>query len=364
MAAAAQRVLAALVVVVAAAAVAATRPEPAAADSQNLLDNVPGRFQAFLTTYGRNYSSPAEYAHRLAVFTANLVRAVENQALDPTAVHGITQFSDLTEDEFARYYLGLRMPAHLAAAEASEDLPVGELPDDFDWRDRGAVTPVKNQGMCGSCWAFSAVGAVEGAHYLATGDLVSLSEQQLVDCDHQCDPEIHEACDSGCQGGLMNNAFEYLETAGGLDSEADYPYEGVGGTCRFDKDGITASLSKYKRVSVDEDQIAAHLVKYGPLAVGINAAWMQTYIAGVSCPLVCNKRGLNHGVLLVGYAKEGFAPLRMKEKPFWIIKNSWGSLWGNQGFYHICRGLGECGLNTMVSAVVAAEVNQAAVSTL
>ncbi|MDG6100420.1 hypothetical protein EXU34_23585, partial [Alteromonas sp. ZYF713] len=132
------------------------------------------------------------------------------------------------------------------------------------------------------------------------------------------------SCDAGCNGGLMNNAFEYILKAGGVQKESDYPYTGKDGTCHFDKSKIAASVANFSVISTDEDQIAANLVKNGPLAIGINAAWMQTYIGKVSCPYVCSKKRLDHGVLLVGYGSAGYAPSRLKDKPYWIIKNSWG----------------------------------------
>ncbi|PNX71870.1 cysteine proteinase rd19a-like protein, partial [Trifolium pratense] len=200
-------------------------------------------------------------------------------------------------------------------------------------------------------------GALEGAHYLATGKLESLSEQQLVDCDHVCDPEEYNSCDSGCNGGLMNNAFEYILQSGGVVAEKDYPYTGRDGTCKFDKSKVVSSVSNFSVVSLDEEQIAANLVKNGPLAIGINAAWMQTYMSGVSCPYICAKGRLDHGVLLVGFGKAGYAPIRLKEKPYWIIKNSWGENWGEEGYYKICRGRNVCGVDSMVSTVAAAQIN-------
>jgi cathepsin F len=309
------------------------------------------QFESFIKEFGKVYHTVEEYEHRFKVFKSNLLRALKHQALDPTASHGVTMFSDLTEEEFTTQYLGLKRPSALSTAPTAEPLPTGDLPPSFDWREKGAVGPVKNQGSCGSCWAFSTTGAVEGAHFLATGKLLSLSEQQLVDCDHQCDPEEAQACDAGCGGGLMTNAYKYVEEAGGLELESDYPYKGRDGKCQFNPNKVAAKVSNFTNIPIDEDQVAAYLIKSGPLAIAINAEFMQTYVAGVSCPIFCNKRNLDHGVLLVGYAEHGFAPARLAYKPYWIIKNSWGPMWGAKGYYKICRGHGECGLNTMVSAV-------------
>ncbi|KAK4490295.1 hypothetical protein RD792_000962 [Penstemon davidsonii] len=309
-------------------------------------------FSLFKAKYGKTYANQEEHDYRFSVFKANLRHARRHQLLDPSAVHGVTKFSDLTSDEFEKSYLGLhkrRLKVPVDAQKAPE-LPTNDLPTDFDWRDHGAVTPVKDQGSCGSCWSFSTTGALEGAHYLATGELLSLSEQQLVDCDHECDPDENDSCDAGCNGGLMNNAFEYTLKVGGLQKEKDYPYTGTDGVCKFNKNKIAASVSNFSVVSINDDQIAANLIKHGPLAVGINAAWMQTYIGGVSCPYICGK-SLDHGVLLVGYGAAGYAPIRLKNKPYWIVKNSWGESWGEDGYYKICRGRNVCGVESMVSTV-------------
>lgn len=316
--------------------------------------NAEHHFSIFKRKFGKSYATKEEHDYRFGVFQANLRRARRHQILDPSAVHGVTPFSDLTPTEFRKSYLGLRRRLKLPSdANTAPILPTDGLPDDFDWRERGAVTAVKNQGSCGSCWSFSTTGALEGANFLATGKLESLSEQQLVDCDHECDPEEPGSCDSGCNGGLMNSAFEYTLKAGGLMREEDYPYTGTDrGTCKFDKAKIAASVANFSVVSLDEDQIAANLVKNGPLAVAINAVFMQTYVGGVSCPYICSKR-LDHGVLLVGYGSAGYSPARMKDKPYWIIKNSWGEHWGESGFYKICRGRNICGVDSMVSTVAA-----------
>ncbi|KAB5561363.1 hypothetical protein DKX38_006320 [Salix brachista] len=325
--------------------------------SSNLLNAEQHHFSQFKSKFKKSYGSQEEHDYRFSVFKANLRRAARHQKLDPTASHGVTQFSDLTPAEFRKQVLGLRRLRLPKDANKAPILPTSDLPEDFDWRDKGAVGPVKNQGSCGSCWSFSATGALEGAHFLATGELVSLSEQQLVDCDHECDPEEPGSCDSGCNGGLMNSAFEYSLKAGGLMRKEDYPYTGTDrGACKFDKNKVAARVANFSVVSLDEDQIAANLVKNGPLAVAINAVFMQTYIGGVSCPYICSRR-LDHGVLLVGYGSAGYAPVRMKEKPYWIIKNSWGEKWGENGFYKICRGRNVCGVDSMVSTVAAVQTS-------
>ncbi|CAN8231865.1 unnamed protein product [Cochlearia groenlandica] len=324
-------------------------------ESDEHLLNAEHHFSLFKSKYEKAYATKEEHDRRFRVFRANLRRARRHQLLDPSAEHGVTQFSDLTPKEFRRRFLGLKRRLRLPTdTQTAPILPTSDLPEEFDWREQGAVTPVKNQGSCGSCWSFSAVGALEGAHFLATKKLVSLSEQQLVDCDHECDPEQANSCDSGCGGGLMNNAFEYTLKSGGLMKEEDYPYTGHDNTaCKFDKNAIAAKVSNFSVVSADEDQIAANLVTHGPLAIAINAMWMQTYIGGVSCPYVCSK-SQDHGVLLVGFGSAGYAPIRLKEKPYWIIKNSWGSMWGEHGYYKICRGRHNiCGMDTMVSTVAA-----------
>merc|ERR1711979_180689 len=212
------------------------------------------------------------------------------------------------------------------------------LPDGFDWCEKGAVNPVKNQQQCGSCWAFATVANIEGAGFAANKKLLSLSEQELVDCDTKTG-------DQGCSGGLPSNAYkDMIQSNLGLELESAYPYEAKNGQCKAQASSEKAFISGYQSVSTDEDQIAAALVKYGPLAIGINAGPMQFYHGGIASPwrILCNPKSLDHGVALVGFGAQ-------TSKKYWIIRNSWGPTWGEGGYYRIIRGKGACGLNTMVA---------------
>ncbi|VEN63981.1 unnamed protein product [Callosobruchus maculatus] len=225
-------------------------------------------------------------------------------------------------------------------------IPDIELPTEFDWRQKNAVTEVKDQGMCGSCWAFSTTGNVEGQYAIKYGKLLEFSEQELVDCDK---------LDDGCNGGLMDNAYRTIEKMGGLETEEDYPYEAENEKCHFVKSKSKVQLSGAVNISHDETDMAKWLVKNGPIAIAINANAMQFYVGGVSHPwkMLCSPKNLDHGVLIVGYGVHKY-PKFNKTLPYWIVKNSWGPRWGEQGYYRVYRGDGTCGLNqTPSSAIVA-----------
>lgn len=291
-------------------------------------------FDAWATAHGKEYSTE-EYAHRQAVFQQNSELIEKLNGLDNGAQYELNKFADLTPDEFRTRFLAKTPMGPLPeGTPVHPDLAVEDNPTSYDWRDHGAVTAVKNQEQCGSCWSFSTTGNIEGQWFLSGKTLVGLSEQQFVDCDK---------VDQGCNGGLPSNAYQYAIQAGGVESEADYPYLAMDSTCKFSADKVVATISNWTQVSTDEDQIAAFLVKTGPLSIGINAEWMQFYAGGVSDPLFCDPKKLDHGVLIVGYGVDG-------SKPYWIIKNSWGPTWGEKGYYRIVRGKGKCGLNTMVTS--------------
>mmetsp|Transcript_30214 Transcript_30214/g.42107 ORF Transcript_30214/g.42107 Transcript_30214/m.42107 type:complete len:241 (-) Transcript_30214:182-904(-) len=210
--------------------------------------------------------------------------------------------------------------------------------DSLDWTIKGAVTPVKDQGQCGSCWSFGTTGDIEGVHFLATGKLVSLSEQELVSCDDGGE-------DEGCNGGLQEDAFEFVIKQGGLVTEEEYPYTSGGGrTGRCDKSKekqkIGASISGWSQVSDNakgENKILKALIASGPITIGINATPMQDYDSGIDNPRRCSGQMLDHAVLIVGYGTEDGVD-------YWKIKNSWNTDWGEDGYYRIVRGVNKCGL--------------------
>ncbi|KAL0973891.1 hypothetical protein UPYG_G00212480 [Umbra pygmaea] len=299
-----------------------------------------GQFKEFMIRYNRTYSSQEEADRRLRVFHNNLKTAEKLQSLDQgTAEYGVTKFSDLTEDEFRSLYLNpLLTQQNLQRAMKPSAMPRGHAPPSWDWREHGAVSPVKNQGMCGSCWAFSVTGNIEGQWFVKTGKLLSLSEQELVDCD---------TVDQACGGGLPSNAYEAIEKLGGLETETDYSYTGKKQRSDFTTDKVTAYINSSVELSKDENEIAAWLAENGPVSVALNAFAMQFYRKGISHPLkiFCNPWMIDHAVLLVGYGER-------EKKPFWAIKNSWGEDYGEQGYYYLYRGSGLCGINKMCSSAI------------
>ncbi|XP_016063755.1 PREDICTED: cathepsin F [Miniopterus natalensis] len=296
-------------------------------------------FKYFVTTYNRTYKTEEEAQWRMSVFINNMVRAQKIQALDRgTAQYGVTKFSDLTEEEFRTIYLNPLLKEGLGKKMRLAKSLDDPAPPEWDWRNKGAVTKVKNQGMCGSCWAFSVTGNVEGQWFLKRGDLLSLSEQELVDCDK---------VDKACMGGLPSNAYSAIKTLGGLETEDDYSYSGHLQTCNFSADKVKVYINDSVELGRNEQNMAAWLAKKGPISIAINAFGMQFYRRGISHPLrlLCSPWFIDHAVLLVGYGNRS-------DVPFWAIKNSWGTDWGEEGYYYLHRGSGACGVNIMASSAV------------
>jgi len=292
----------------------------------------------------KRYGTAQEMEYRFNVFRDNLKIIEEMNAQYPGVQFGTNKFADITPEEFQKYYLSTKptIDESMPKAPLYPKEKLKDLPDSFDWVSKGAVTPVKNQGMCGSCWAFSAVANLEGLWYLSTKNLTRLSEQNLVDCDHECMTyEGEESCDAGCNGGLMPNAFEYVIKAGGINTEASYPYVGYDATCKFKPQNIGAKFSGWEMVSSDEDQMAQYLIDNGPIAIAVDATLFQFYMGGVIY-IPCGT-SLNHGVTIVGYGVE--TNIFFQTMPYWNIKNSWGQGWGENGYVRVQRGVGRCGVD-------------------
>eukprot|EP01092_Planopodium_desertum_P014820 TRINITY_DN75_c0_g1_i1.p1 TRINITY_DN75_c0_g1~~TRINITY_DN75_c0_g1_i1.p1 ORF type:complete len:333 (-),score=67.09 TRINITY_DN75_c0_g1_i1:58-1056(-) len=302
--------------------------------------------------HGKNYATPTEEARRQLIFNQNLGRIDALNNASRTAQFAMNKFGDLSPEEFKATYLSKVPAVRDPTAPVAPLYPISfiqAIPASFDWRTKGAVTPVKNQGQCGSCWAFSAIGNIEGQWFLSGKTLVGLSEQNLVDCDHHCIIyDGQKSCDQGCEGGLQPNAYEYIIGAGGVDTEASYPYEAVDDTCRFSTANIGAKISNYTMVSTDENQMAAYLYAHGPVAIAVDATVWQFYFFGI-LDVPCGT-SLDHGVLIVGYGS-GEDPV-FETVDFWNIKNSWGSDWGEEGYIRIERGVGECGCNLYASSSI------------
>jgi len=287
-------------------------------------------FQNFITKYGKSYSD-IEYGYRFNVFVENLKIAAEIQARETgTAIYGVTIFSDLTSEEFRAHYL---MPKELFAnfkVDESRVLPPlapAPLAASFDWRDKGAITPVKDQGQCGSCWAFSATETIESYAQIATGKLPVLSPQQIVDCDKTC---------YGCNGGWTENAFTYVQQAGGLDTLASYPYTARDGTCKFNKNSIGATVKSWGTVTKnhDENAMLTYVQSKGPLSVCVDASTWSSYRSGVikSCG-----KSVDHCVQLTGFSTQSSTDA-------WNVRNSWGTSWGVSGYLYVARGSNVCAI--------------------
>ena len=292
-------------------------------------------FQKFLIKYNKKYNTIAEYFLRYNVFKKNLQRFSQNKA---SYKMGINQFTDLTPTEFRKGYLNLDMK--LVNKINYKKVSVNsknDAPESWNWVDEGVFGPVKDQGYCGSCWAFSTMGNIEALNAMKTKEYVALSEQQLVDCDTEYD--------QGCNGGLMEYAFAYLVEKGCM-TEKDYPYVGYDDTCHYDESKVFLRIDSWLMLDTqDENEIKEFLYTNGPLAIAINADPFQYYTGGIidEDEWSCDPEGLNHGVVLVGYGNESGVD-------YWIIRNSWGDYWGEDGYVRVARGKGVCGVNTYVTS--------------
>ncbi|PIN26156.1 Cysteine proteinase Cathepsin L [Handroanthus impetiginosus] len=268
------------------------------------------------------------------------LRYIDEQNTMPNRTYklGLNRFADLTNEEYRKMYLGTRVDGkrRLTGTKSHRYNPkVGDkLPDSIDWRKKGAVVPVKDQGNCGSCWAFSAIAAVEGINQIVTGDLISLSEQELMDCD--------TSYDEGCYGGLMDYAFEFIINNGGIDSEEDYPYKGRNGHCdQYRKNAKIVTIDGYEDVTPYNEKALQKAAAHQPVSIAIEGGGIdfQLYESGIFTGW-CGT-DLDHGVAVVGYGTAN-------GMDYWIVRNSWGDYWGEAGCIRMQRNVaaksGLCGI--------------------
>lgn len=334
-------------------ALAASFAAAATADP-DLLTRQNQAFDDFMKTYGRTYSSKAERSKRFEIFAQNLAKIEAQNAKGYSYTLAVNEFADVSPEEFTATNLGMGTGGSKQLRATLGKTPFlgthrysgAALPDAIDWTEQGAVNPVKNQGRCGSCWAFSSMGALEGAWQIATGKLVSFSEQQLVDCSKEEN--------KGCQGGSMELAFEYLESQH-VCTEESYPYMGADGECTQKSCTVgipSGAITGFKDVDPQDTEALKEAVAQQPVSVAIEAdqTVFQFYQGGVIKD-GCGAK-LDHGVLIVGYGTEDGTD-------YWKVRNSWGPTWGEEGYVRVMRGLpgdGECGIKDLpVYPIVEAE---------
>ncbi|KAJ3696703.1 hypothetical protein LUZ61_000408 [Rhynchospora tenuis] len=291
------------------------------------IDPLMSAFEKWAGDFDKVYKSDAEKLQRFEVFKANLqfIESMKNQP-ELTYTVGLNQFADLTNSEFVAKYATLTLPKKQKRSTSHTHANLTSVPSSIDWRSLGAVTPIKDQGQCGSCWAFSAVAAIEGINKIKTGTLISLSEQELVDCDTTC---------SACNGGYMDYAFQWVIQNGGITTEADYGYTsgttGTGGTCNTAKTGNHAvTIAGYTDVTTYSETSLMNAAAVQPISVAIatSGSAFQFYSGGIFTG-PCTTQ-LDHGVTVVGYNNTG-------STHYWIVKNSWGTSWGESGYIRMLK---------------------------
>ncbi|XP_014666812.1 PREDICTED: cathepsin L1-like [Priapulus caudatus] len=293
--------------------------------------------------YNKEYEGESEEAVRRIVWEANMKKVMRHNLAHSLGKHsyrlGMNHLADLTAEEFVYKLNGYKAGQNKRKGLRFLEPSSVNLPPTVDWRDKGYVTDIKDQKSCGSCWAFSATGAMEGQHFRATRKLVSLSEQNLVDCS-QAEGNL------GCNGGLMDSAFQYVTDAGGIDTEDSYPYEGVDDSCKFDPKNVGATVKSFTDIdSCNETALQVAVATVGPISVAIDASAssFHLYESGVYDEPGCSSIYLDHGVLAVGYGT-------LDDKDYWLVKNSWGADWGDNGYIYMSRNKdNQCGIATNAS---------------
>ncbi|KAL2089216.1 hypothetical protein ACEWY4_016115 [Coilia grayii] len=308
--------------------------------------NLSVEFALYRKILQHTYTTPEEYLQRRINFENSLKRHTflnipPKEHTNSSARYGVNQFSYLSTRQFRELYLHAQhetVPRYYAR-RLNQGSHVGrELPARFDWRDEGKVGPVQNQGACGGCWAFSIVGAMESVRAKNGRPLEELSVQQVIDCSYR---------DQGCDGGSTVRALGWLkETQEKLVKKSDYPYKGTSGICHYfdqSEDGVSVNNFEAYDFSEEEELMKQWLVDYGPLVVTVDAVSWQDYLGGV-IQHHCSSHYANHAVQITGYDTTG-------DVPYWIVRNSWGTSWGIDGYVHIRIGSNLCGIADTVAAV-------------
>lgn len=286
---------------------------------------------AFKRSWGKMYSSLEEELYRTNVFEKNMLRIKEhNKKFEKGIVSyqmEINSFGDLTDEEFTDRMLNMNVSTSMEGLPVYTSSPLKDdeiLPSSVDWRKAGAVTPVKNNGLCGSSYAFSATGSLEGQHFLKTGYLKRFSEQQLVDCSSHFS-------NYGCRGGMPHRAFWYIIYNKGIALEETYPYTGQAGPCLTEKCVTAAKITGIKELPQGEEVLKAAVAKVGPISIAVAAsAQFRFYKKGIFDDATCASLKMNHAMLAVGYGSEG-------KHDYWLVKNSWGEGWGEKGYIRMSR---------------------------
>ncbi|XP_054163590.1 procathepsin L-like [Oppia nitens] len=303
-------------------------------------------WESFKVKHGKQYTDQSEENFRLKVFMENKHRIAKHNNRAANGLKGyslaMNQFGDLLSHEFTALMNGFKKSYRTDSYNGSSYLSPHNVmvPASVDWRDKGYVSEVKNQGQCGSCWSFSATGALEGQHYRKYGKMIELSEQNLIDCSHSYG-------NNGCEGGLMDNAFAYIKDNHGVDTEGSYPYEAKDKKCRYKARNVGATDTGFVDISEgDENKLKEAVATVGPVSVAIDASHesFQFYSKGVYDEAECSSTELDHGVLVVGY---GTSPA---SEDYWIVKNSWGTQWGDEGYIKMTRNKdNQCGIASSAS---------------
>jgi len=297
-------------------------------------------FTRWVESNGKTYEN-TEFFGRFNIWKSNMDFIMAHNQLNNSYTLAMNQFGDLTSEEMHAMYTGLR-PATNENTEWSAVPFNGEVAAEIDWIAKGAVTPVKDQKQCGSCWAFSATGGIEGPVQIKTGKLVSLSEQQLVDCSGSTGNQ-------GCRGGLMTNSFQWVIQEGGITDEKSYPYVARDQTCQTGKP-VASTITAFQNVKPRDEADLLRAANLGPVSIAVEAdrSVFQFYKDGVLDTTACGT-SLDHGILVTGYGTEASGT----KKDYWHVKNSWGAAWGKNGYIYLVRNKNVCGMSQMNTYVIA-----------